>query len=205
MSQQAVPTDFEKIQLERLRVGNVKAFDFFYDRYSLPIYRKILKMIKVEFVAEEILQNVFIKIWEKRHLIDPEKGLRPYLYQIAHNLVYDFYRNLAREEKFQSEVRHTIAKFSQASDEKILFDETKELLEKAIGMLPDQQRLVFRLCKQEGKSYDEVSEILGISTSTINGHIVKATKKVKTFMFQTHRASFKLVLPALLCFIEKNI
>lgn len=205
MPQQTVTPNDEKIQLEKLRLGDSEAFCFIYDRYSLPIYRKLLKMLKVEFVAEEILQNVFIRIWEKRYLIDPDKGLKPYLYQVAQNLVYDFYRNLAREEKLQSEVRRSTAEMSETTDEQYYFKETNQLLEKAIDRLPDQQRLVFRLCKQEGRSYDEVSELLGISTSTINGHIVKATKKVKTFMFQTHHASFSLLLPALIVYIEKNL
>lgn len=204
MPHEAKTPDDEKIQLAKLRLGDSKAFCFFYDRYSLPIYRKLLKMLKVEFVAEEILQTVFIRIWEKRNLIDPEKGLKPYLYQVAQNLVYDFYRNLAREEKLQSEVRKSSAKMSESTYEQCFFKETNHLLEMAIDRLPEQQRIVFRLCKQEGKSYDEVSELLGISPSTINGHIVKATKKVKAFMFQTHRVSFALLLPTLVCYIEKK-
>jgi len=189
----------------KLKDGDEKAFDYFYNIYSLPIYRKLLKMTKVEFVAEEILQTVFIKVWDKRGLIDPEKGLKAYLYQIAQNLVYDFYRNMAREEKLQAEVKYITSELAAGAEETILFKETSELLELAIEQLPEQQKMVFRLCKQEGKSYGEVSELLGISTSTINGHIVKATKNVKLFMFKTHNMSFTLILPAVIHFIEKNI
>lgn len=205
MTVQAISSDHEKLQLMRLRDGDEKAFDYFYNIYSLPIYRKLLKMIKVEFVAEEILQTVFIKVWDKRGLIDPQKGLKAYLYQIAQNLVYDFYRNMAREEKLQAEVKYTLNELSAGAEENLIFKETNELLELAIEQLPDQQRLVFRLCKQEGKSYGEVSELLGISTSTINGHIVKATKNVKLFMFKTHNMSYTLLLPAVIHFVGKNI
>lgn len=205
MLQQTPLPDQEKNQLKKLLAGDEKAFDYFYDRYSLPVYRKLLKMIKVEFVAEEILQTVFIKIWEKRHLIDPEKGLKAYIYQVAQNLVYDFYRNLARENELQAQVRYIVNDITEDAASNLFFKETHNLLEMAIEQLPEQQKIVFRLCKQEGRSYDEVSELLGISTSTINGHIVRATKRVKTFMFKTHHISYSVTIPALLHFIQKNL
>ncbi|MBE9586007.1 sigma-70 family RNA polymerase sigma factor [Mucilaginibacter sp. JRF] len=204
---QYLPTpDQERVQLEKLLAGNERAFDFFYDRYSLPVYRKLLKMVKVDVVAEEILQNVFIKVWEKRHLIDPDKGLKAYLHQIAQNLVYDFYRNLAREEQLMASVKHAIGNaMTEDTAEKLLLKETHQLLEKAIEQLPQQQQLVFRLCKQEGKSYEEVGELLGLSTSTINGHIVRATKKVKMFMFQIDHIHFSLILPAVILLMDSKV
>lgn len=205
MHQKALTPDNDKFQLKRLRDGDERAFDYFYGRYSLPVYRKLLKMIKVEFVAEEILQTVFIKVWEKRHLIDPEQGMKGYVYQIAQNLVHDFYRKLAREQELQELVRYAVDEVTEDAGAHLLLKETHELLEMAIEQLPEQQKIVFRLCKQEGKSYDEVSQMLGISTSTINGHIVRATRKIKTFMFKTHHISCGLALPAFLHLIQKNL
>ena len=205
MPQQTLTPDQEKIQLKKLLDGDEKAFDYSYNCYSLPVYRKLLKMIKVEFVAEEILQKVFIKIWEKRHLIDPEQGLKAYIYQIAQNMVYDFYRNLARENELQTQVKYAVNDLAEDAAANLLLKETSELLEMAIEQLPEQQKIVFRLCKQEGKSYDEVSQLLGISPSTINGHIVRATKKVKTFMFKTHHISYGLTITTLLHLFQKNL
>jgi RNA polymerase sigma-70 factor (ECF subfamily) len=197
MLQHTLTPDQEKATLKKLLEGDEKAFDFFYEHYSLPVYRKLLKMIKVEFVAEEILQDVFIKVWEKRHLIDPEKGLKCYIYKIAQNMVYDFYRNLAREDQLQAEIKYAFRDMTSDAATDVLLKETRQLLEMAIEQLPEQQKIVFRLCKQEGKTYDEVSQLLGISKSTINGHIVRATRKVKNIMFHTHHISYSLVLPLL--------
>lgn len=203
MLQHTLTPDQERVQLKKLLDGDEKAFDFFYDHYSLPLYRKLLKMIKVEFVAEEILQNVFIKVWEKRHLIDPEKGLKCYLYKIAQNMAYDFYRNLAREDKLQAEIRYAFQDITSDAAANVLLKETNQLLEMAIEQLPEQQKIVFRLCKQEGRTYNEVSKMLGISKSTINGHIVRATRTIKMIMFNTHRSSYGLILPLLSFFIRK--
>jgi RNA polymerase sigma-70 factor (family 1) len=184
----------EQIQLERLKEGDQRAFNYLYEQHSLIIYRRLKKMVKIDTLADEFLQDVFVKLWEKRHLIDPEQSLKAYLHLIAQNLVFDFYRKLAREARLQEEVKHTISEFHNPIQEDFYFKETTGVLQKAINNLPAQQKLVFTLCKIEGKSYEEVGRDLGISTSTINGHIVKATKSVKAYMTDYHKVAFGLLI-----------
>jgi len=184
----------EKIQLARLKEGDQRAFNYFYEQHSLIIYRRLKKMVKIDTLADEFLQDVFVKLWEKRHLIDPEQSLKAYLHLIAQNLVFDFYRKLAREARLQEEVKLTFSEFHNPIQEDFYFKETTDVLQKAINNLPAQQKLVFTLCKIQGKSYEEVGRDLGISTSTINGHIVKATKSVKTFMTDYHKVAFGLLI-----------
>jgi RNA polymerase sigma-70 factor (family 1) len=180
--------------LSLLKHGDKRAFDHFYKLYSLPIYRKLLKMIKVDILAEELMQDVFVRLWDKRHLIEPGQPFKSYLYLIAQNLVYDFYRKVAREERLQSEIKAFSTELYLHTEEKLFLKETREILDKAINQLPAQQKLVFNLCKMEGKSYEEVSGTLGISTSTVNGHIVKATKNIQEYMFNYQNMAFALAL-----------
>ena len=184
----------EKLQLARLKEGDQRAFNYFYEQHSLIIYRRLKKMVKIDTLADEFLQDVFVKLWEKRHLIDPEQSLKAYLHLIAQNLVFDFYRKLAREARLQEEVKLTFSEFHNPIQEDFYFKETTDVLQKAINNLPAQQKLVFTLCKIEGKSYEEVGRDLGISASTINGHIVKATKRVKTYMTDYHKVAFGLLI-----------
>lgn len=177
-----IPTRDEQGLLKKLRDGDGLALDFFYQRYSLCIYRKIKKMVKGEMAAEELLQDVFVKVWDKRHLIDPNQSFKSYLYAIAQNLVYDFYRKAARDEKLQTQLKALSKGYYSHVEEGIYLKETSEILNKAIDNLPSQQRLVFTLCKLEGESYKDVSAALGISISTINNHVVKATKKIQGYM-----------------------
>ena len=83
-------------------------------------------------------------------------------------------------------------------EEGVFLKETSEILNKAINNLPSQQKLVFTLCKLEGKSYEDASATLGISTSTINNHIVKATKSIKGYMFREQNAAFFLTISLML-------
>lgn len=196
MALSSCPND--NLLLRQLRDGNEDAFAFFYEKYSLDIYRKLYRMTKVSSLSEELLQDVFVKIWDKRHLIDPEKPFKSYLFQIAQNLMYDFYRNLARQEKLQQEVKKVFSELQYVTEECINLKETQQILNRAIQNLPPQQKLVFQLCKMEGKSYEEVGTTLGVSTSTINGHIVKATKSIKTFMCKYENVAFVFFIAAIL-------
>lgn len=191
-------TNNEKDHLIQLREGNGQALDYFYHQYSLRIYRKILNMVKVEVVAEELLQDVFVKIWDRRHLIDIDKSFKAYLYTIAQNLVYDLYRKIARDEKLQKVIKNANSELYTHIEEGIYLKESSEILNKAIDNLPTQQKLVFTLCKLEGKSYEDASEALGISTSTINGHIVKATRSIKGYMFREQNTAFFLAISLIL-------
>jgi len=182
----------------QLREGNAQALDYFYHQYSLRIYRKLLKMVRVETIAEELVQDVFVRIWDKRHQIDPDRSFRSYLFTIAQNLVYDLYRKVAREERLQEVIKEASSEMYMHVEEGVFLKETSEILNKAINNLPSQQKLVFTLCKLEGKSYEDASATLGISTSTINSHIVKATKSIKGYMFRDQNAAFFLTISLML-------
>lgn len=188
----------EKELLMQLREGNAQALDYFYHQYSLRIYRKLLKMVRVETIAEELVQDVFVRIWDKRHQIDPDRSFRSYLFTIAQNLVYDLYRKVAREERLQEVIKEASSDIYMHVEEGVFLKETSEILNKAINNLPSQQKLVFTLCKLEGKSYEDASATLGISTSTINNHIVKATKSIKGYMFREQNAAFFLTISLML-------
>ena len=172
----------EKEILMRLLQGDELAFEKIYRLYSPRLYGKLLRLLKSVPQTEEILQDVFLKIWEYRASIDPEKSFRAFLFKIAENKVYDFFRKASRDKKLEAELIALSTINYMALEEFVADDEKSVLLENAINMLPPQRQQVFRLCKLEGKSYKEVSELLGISLSTISDHIVKATKSIRTIL-----------------------
>ena len=170
----------KEILLELLK-GSEQAFEKIYKIYSGRLYGSLLKLVKSESEAQEILQDVFLKIWDNRQNIDVEKSFRSYLFKIAENKVYDFFRKAARDKKKEAELMAIASSESLPDEDLLLSDENATILQKAIESLPAQRQQVFRLCKLEGKSYKEVSELLGISVSTISDHIVKATKAIRSY------------------------
>ena len=168
--------------LSRLKAGDKLAFARLYELYSRPLYLNLLKLLKSEQVAEEILQNIFFIVWEKRETITINQSFKGYLFRIAENKVHDFFRKLKRDRKLYEYILGRSCEEYEDVEIKILHSEETALLNKAIENLPPQRKEVFYLCKMEGKSYLEVSRRLGISASTINDHIVKANRAVRDFI-----------------------
>ena len=149
-------------------------------------------------MAQEILQEVFLKVWDHRKHIDPEKSFRSYLFKIAENKAYDFFRKAARDHKLRQLLLAAATESYDHIESIMINKENSQLLQQAIEALPPQRQQVFRLCKLEGKSYEEVSRLLGISTSTISDHIVKASRAVREFIAANHHIAAGMLMMSLL-------
>ncbi|MEO6289724.1 MAG: RNA polymerase sigma-70 factor [Ginsengibacter sp.] len=168
--------------LNQLKAGDKAAFTHLFELYGEPLYLNLLRLLKTEQAAEEILQDIFLIVWEKRETITINQSIKSYLFRIAENKVHDFFRKLKRDRELYDYIQEvSCGKYADVED-KILDNEEAALLHKAIENLPPQRKKVFNLCKIEGNSYLEVSQRLGISTSTINDHIVKATRAIRDFI-----------------------
>jgi RNA polymerase sigma-70 factor (ECF subfamily) len=189
-----VRTTDEKILLDRLAEGDAPAFTALYERYSLKLYTNILRLVKSEDTAKEILQDLFLKIWELRGQIDPEKSFKSFLYKIAGNLVYDHFRKVSRDKKLSDSLLYMLEEAYSHSEESVIYNESLELLNAAIGQLPEMRKKVYVLGKIEGKSYEEISAQLGISHSTISDHIVKANRFIKTYLTTRTDVALSLII-----------
>ena len=177
----------ERVLVLDLREGSKNAFERLYRVYSPRLYGKLLKLVKSETHAREILQDVFLKLWEYRASVDPDKSFRSFLFKIAENKLYDFFRKAAKEKTIQAQLTGIASAEYTIIEELMSNDQHLALLHRAIEHLPPQRQQVFRLGKLEGKSYKEISDQLGISVSTISDHIVKGTKSVREY-FETHNS-----------------
>ncbi|MDM1048321.1 RNA polymerase sigma factor [Sphingobacterium hotanense] len=174
------PYNDEQTLLLRLKSGDYQAFTQLYQRYSLRLLGRIIRLVKSEETAEEILQTLFLKVWERRDQIDADKSLKPFLFTIAQNLVYDHFRRMALDERFRNEFIKQYAEDYQHIEEELTFKQTQENVMNAIKALPPQCQKVFILFKIEGKSYAEICETLNISKSTVNNHLTKANSLLKS-------------------------
>ena len=165
----------ENALIARLAQGDKSAFQALYDRYKKKLATNLFHLLKSWDLVEEVLQELFIRVWENRSKIDVERSFRSYLYRIASNLVYDYYRSASRDRVLAARFWEHIElhQYPQRIQEQILRD--KELM-RTIDMLPPQRKLVFRLCKFEGFSYEEVAKRLHISKAAVNDHISKANR-----------------------------
>ncbi|SIO55045.1 RNA polymerase sigma-70 factor, ECF subfamily [Chitinophaga niabensis] len=169
----------ERELLLQLRAGDTGSFAQLYGLYSPRMLGFLLKLTKREEAAREILQEVFIRLWEKRNTLDPDKSFRSYLFRIAENCVVDFFRKAAQDKKLGKQLMDLASERYLHVEENIYEREKSAILNQAINLLPPQRKRVFELCKVEGKSYKEVSLMMGISVSTISDHLLKATRAIR--------------------------
>jgi RNA polymerase sigma-70 factor (family 1) len=169
----------EKQLLSLLKEGDENAFFEIYHLYKDRIGYRLLRLLRSDELAEEVLQDVFMKVWAGRENIDPELSFKSYIYRIAQNLVIDLMRRATKERAIYDHIMASSSELYSHIEENIYRKENEQLLHSVIDMLPPQRKKVFLLFKIEGKSYKEISEELGISHSTIKEHIQKATVFVK--------------------------
>ena len=173
----------ESNYLQSLKNGERAGFDYIYARYGKILLPKMQRMVKVSEIVDELMQDVFLKVWLHRAEIDLEQSFKSWIFTIAQNTVYGYYRKLALDAKMQQYLIETFAEFYNQTEDYVLNKERIDLLTKAIDQLPPQRKEIFRLCKVEGKSYQEAAEILSISPSTVSNQLVSATKYVKRYVF----------------------
>lgn len=183
----------EKELLLRLRNGDHLAFEFLYNEYKEPIGRKLFRILKSWDDTQEILQELFVRVWQHRASIQSERSFSAYLYRIAANLIADHFKKISRNQQLADRLWLAV---SQEYDTETLRLQTladQELI-RTIEKLPSQRRTVFILCKFEGKSYKEVSTMLEISEAAVNDHITKANK----FLLKNYDKSVHLLFALLI-------
>lgn len=180
MTKSGARADDEQKLLKRLQLGDEEAFTDIYGIYKDRIGYRLLRLLKSEALAEEILQDLFLKVWQKRDTIDLTKSFKSYLYRIAENMVYDLFRRAAKEKELLDQILSANTELYTHIEENLFQKENEYILHEALSLLPARRKEVFIACKLEGKSYKQVADELGISATTVNDHIQKASVFLKT-------------------------
>lgn len=188
-------THTEEIELiQQLKDNSRRAFNQLYNKYSKPILWRLRHMVKDPEEADELLQDLFVKVWERRHQIDINQPFQSYLYQITQHIAIDYFRKIARQSKLYEQVQMNTTEIIDNTQELLNARETQRILDQAISRLPEQRRLAFTLCKIEGKSHKEAAVIMNISPNTVHNHLVKAVDSVKDYLEKSGKILSPLVL-----------
>lgn len=184
----------------RLSQGDEEAFTQIFYHYTQRIYHYILGKTKSAEVAEEIVQEVFMKIWTMRERLDTVANYESYLFAMAGNKVLDWFKKMAYEEKIKMHIWKTIGESSNATIEDLDLRHSQDLINKAVDQLSPQRKKIFLLNKREGLSRQEIADELSLSVSTVNNHLNEAVRQVKEYLDMTPGASL-----AMLIFVIQNI
>lgn len=174
----------EKEELEQLKSDSMLSFEKLYFRYSAKLYNFVLKLSKGNtFMAEELVQRTFIKVWENRSQINPDKAFLSYVFTIAKNMLLNEYQHQTIEFIYREYIKENYA----ASIDDIELEVNKNLLDEYIDKLtqklPEKRREIFILSRRKGLSNKEIAKQLNISESTIETQLSKALTFLKNELY----------------------
>ncbi|MFB6454752.1 RNA polymerase sigma factor [Chitinophaga sp. Hz27] len=167
----------ERGLLIRLSGNDQAAFKGLYDKYHHALYRKTFFILKSAGETEDIIQEVFITLWEKRKDIDLEKPLGPWLFTVTFNRTVNHLKKSLREKSRQQ----LALLLSDTEPGSYLQEARLQMLEVAISQLSPQKKKVFQLCKLEGKTYEETGRLMGISKYTVKEYLGEVMASLKDY------------------------
>jgi len=164
--------------LELLRNGDRVAFYNIYERYCKRLYGFVWRYIKIESDADEIVQDVFLKIWESRGKIDIYLSFESFLFTITYNTTISLLRKRANEKKYLDSLQ-TISEAPNITDE-IYFTELSEQVKHLLDKLTPRQKEIFLLSREEGLTHEEIAKKLKISLNTVKKHMTNSLLFLKS-------------------------
>jgi RNA polymerase sigma-70 factor (family 1) len=157
--------------------GDQAAFAKLYRHYRTPALKFCLYLLKDQEEAENMVHDVFIKIWERRASINPDLNFSSYLFTCLRNMAFDY---LKQVEKSQLLKQRYMERMESAHDEEVDDQENRfKSIQTAINTLSEKRKMILLLNIEGGKSYQEIAELLRISKNTVKNQLVKAKQLLR--------------------------
>lgn len=172
----------DKKIVKRFKEGDAEAFDVIYRLYSKKMFLFAKGLVKDQDHAEDLIQEVFVNLWEKRESVDPDLNFENYLFTISYNAVRKFFRNRTLEAKVMDKILKNSPEIIEDAEKSLIYNELLELASKSIEKLPPKRKTVYKLSKQEGLQIKEIARKLNISPRTAENHLARALKFLKEEM-----------------------
>jgi RNA polymerase sigma-70 factor (family 1) len=162
--------------LPLLRSGDNAAFKELFERYHTEVYTFLYKFLKSPELTEDITQEIFIKVWDNRETLPELTSVKSYLFTIGRNHAFNFLKRAGVDKNAKAEILKYYSTDGNSLENGIHARDYQRYLNELLDKLTPQSREIFRLCRQEGKSYDETAELLGISRNTVKKHMVRSMR-----------------------------
>ena len=173
--------------VEKLRSGDLEAFDQIFKKYGDRLFGFALKHLKSKEEAEGLVQDVFLKIWKNRKSLKNESSLKSYLFTIAYHNMCQIFRKKQIHEKFLEE-RSRTANATINMEEQLEYKATLDQVDQLIDKLPEKQRIIFMKSRKEGKSTREIAVEMNLAPGTVDNQISAALKFLRKNLSSTNFA-----------------
>jgi RNA polymerase sigma-70 factor (family 1) len=171
--------DGETVILQQLQAGDGEAFSAIYRHYYSSVHVQVLHLIHSPELAEDITQEIFLKIWESREKLRDIRSFKSYLFITARNHSLNALKSAARSEAGMSEIIRHFDVARNTTEDDVLSNEYLAFIRKKLDELPPRSREIFRMCREQSKSYEEVAAALGITRDAVKSRMMHAMKTLK--------------------------
>ena len=187
--------DTEKKLLALISKGDQKAFQSIFTSYYEQLFNYILSIVKSKQVAEELVMDVFLKIWLGKEIIPRIEKFNAFIFRVAHNKSIDFLRSVARDPKFQDLLWEQIQLSNNTpADSIMMVREYEAKLREAVSLLSPQKKKIYQMSRDENMTHDDIAVQLNLSRHTINNHIVEAQRFIRTYLTKNCDMAFLLAV-----------
>jgi RNA polymerase sigma-70 factor (ECF subfamily) len=178
----------DRILLERLKKGDSACFELLYSKYSGKLYNYVLKISKGDFyLAEEIVQNVFVKIWEIRQHIDTEGSFSSFVFTVGKNLYINMMKSRLQGFLYHDYVMEHTSELENSVEEEVEYKMLEEQINTLINQLPPARRKVYILSRIKHLPNKEIAAMLDISENTVESQLTKATQFMRKNLMPYYR------------------
>jgi RNA polymerase sigma-70 factor (family 1) len=169
--------------LARLAANDEAAFRSLFEKYRDALFTYTARFVRSDQVAEELVMDVFMKIWLGRELALEIDCFESFLFRVARNKCIDFLRSAARDSNFKELIWARLQKLpEEQADSMLIVQEYEAKVREAIGLLSPQRRKVYQLSREQEYTHDQIARQLGISKATVNNHIVEAQGFIRKYL-----------------------
>ncbi|HWV69145.1 RNA polymerase sigma-70 factor [Chitinophaga sp.] len=169
----------EKKLLLRAAAGHEESFTQLFFLYRHKLYSFLLRLTESPEMTEDVIQDVFLKLWKDReHLVNIEQ-FGGYIYRMAQHHVLNAFRRMAKETLIMAELTRVTEAASADAGERLRIREVREKLQYALDHLPPKQKLVYTMSREQGLKHEEIARQLNISPSTVNNHMIAALRSIR--------------------------
>ncbi len=169
----------EQAYLAALKNDDIKAFDNLFEEYGKRLYYFAYGYLKSKDDAEEIVQEVFLKVWRNRKQLKPDLSFKAYIFKIAYHQILEILKQINRRQAYRHEIIDESIFFNDDTNTRLNYQMLLEKVESLIQKLPSRQKEILLKRKKEGIPVKEIATQLGVSPKTVENHLTQALKSIK--------------------------
>ncbi len=162
--------------ISQVREYDDDAFEQLFKTYFKALHCYASVMLSHDSYAEEIIQNLFMKFWERRELLNVQVSLKAYLYKCVHNECLNYLKHQKIKAKYREHAVFTMEDYTDNTSKGLAYGELRDRLQTALNELPEQCRTIFQMSRFEELKYREIAEELNLSVKTVENQMGKALK-----------------------------